>query len=101
MSIKDRLIQFVLRGKDELSPAAEKSGAALDALRQEAEQLGQALDKARDAQGLAQALRQTERAVEQTERSLVQADLQIRELRDALNANPEAAGLQQSLKDAE
>lgn len=101
MSIKDRLIQFVLRGKDELSPAAEKSGAALDALRQEAEQLGQALDKAKDAQGLSKALQQTERAVEQTERSLVQADLQIRELRDALNANPEGAGLQQSLKEAE
>lgn len=101
MSIKDRLIQFVLRGKDELSPAAEKSGAALDALRQEAEQLGQALDKAKDAQGLSKALQQTERAVEQTERSLVQADLQIRELRDALNKSPEGAGLQQSLKEAE
>jgi len=101
MSIKDRLIQFVLRGKDELSPAAEKSEAALDSLRQEAEQLGQALDKAKEAQGLAQALRQTERAVEQTERSLVQADLQIRELRDALNKSPEGAGLQQSLKEAE
>jgi len=98
---KDRLIQFVLRGKDELSPAAEKSGAALDALRQEAEQLGQALDKAKDAQGLSKSLQQTERAVEQTERSLVQADLQIRELRDALNATPEGAGLQQSLKEAE
>jgi len=101
MSIKDRLIQFVLRGKDELSPAAEKSEAALDSLRQEAEQLGQALDKAKEAQGLAQALRQTERAVEQTERSLVQADLQIRELRDALNQTPDGAGLQQSLKEAE
>ncbi|WP_312374274.1 phage tail length tape measure family protein [Stutzerimonas nitrititolerans] len=101
MSIKDRLIQFVLRGKDELSPAAEKSEAALDSLRQEAEQLGQALDQAKGAQGLALALRQTERAVEQTERSLVQADLQIRELRDALNKSPEGAGLQQSLKEAE
>ena len=101
MSMKERLIQFVLRGKDELSPAAEKSGAALDALRQEADQLGQALDKAKDAQGLAQALKQTERAVEQAERSLVQADLQIRELRDALNKSPEGAGLQQSLKEAE
>lgn len=101
MSIKDRLIQFVLRGKDELSPAAEKSEAALDSLRQEAEQLGQALDKAKEAQGLARALRQTERAVEQTERSLVQADLQIRELRDALNQTPDGAGLQQSLKEAE
>ncbi|WP_312960103.1 tape measure protein [Stutzerimonas nitrititolerans] len=101
MSIKDRLIQFVLRGKDELSPAAEKSEAALDSLRQEAEQLGQALDKAKEAQGLARALRQTERAVEQTERSLGQADLQIRELRDALNQTPDGAGLQQSLKEAE
>jgi tape measure domain-containing protein len=101
MSIKDRLIQFVLRGKDELSPEAKKSAEALGKLQEEAERLGKALDSAKDAQGLAKGLEATRRAAEQAERTLVQTDLQIKELRDALNKNPEAAGLQQSLKDAE
>ena len=99
--IKDRLIQFILRGKDELSPEANKSAAALEALREEAEGLGKALDSAKEARGLAKGLESTQRAAEQAERSLVQADLQIKELRDALTAAPESAGLQQSLKDAE
>lgn len=99
--IKERLIQFVLRGKDELSPEANKSAAAIEALREEAEGLGQALDSAKDARGLAKGLESTQRAAAQAERSLVQADLQVKELRDALNKAPEAAGLQQSLKDAE
>lgn len=99
--IKERLIQFVLRGKDELSTEANKGEAALEALREEAEVLGKALDSAKDARGLAKGLESTQRAAEQAERSLVQADLQVKELRDALNKAPEAAGLQQSLKDAE
>ena len=41
--IKERLIQFVLRGKDELSPEAKKSAEALEGVRQEAEVLGKAL----------------------------------------------------------
>jgi tape measure domain-containing protein len=101
VSIKDRLIQFVLRGKDELSPAAKKSAEALAVVSAEAEALGKALDAAKDARGLAKGLESTQRAAEQAERSLVQADLQVKELRDALNKAPEAAGLQQSLKDAE
>lgn len=101
MSVKDRLIQFILRGKDELSPAARQSEEALSNLREEAEQLGQALDAAKDARNLAVGLQQTQRAAEQAERSLVQADLQVKELRDALTAAPGSEGLQQSLKEAE
>lgn len=101
MSIKDRLIQFVLRGKDELSPEAKKSAEALAAVSAEAEELGKVLDSAKDARGLARGLEATQRAAEQAERGLVQADLQIKELRDALNKSPGSAGLEQSLKDAE
>lgn len=101
MAIKDRLIQFILRGKDELSPEAKKSEEAMEQLGEEATRLGQALDSAKDAQGLVNSLKNTSRAVDQTERRLVQADLQIRELREALNAAPGSEGLQQSLKDAE
>ncbi|TRO38556.1 tape measure domain-containing protein [Pseudomonas sp. ALS1131] len=100
-SLKERLIQFVLRGKDELSPAAKKSEEALSSLKDASEQLGQALDTAKDARSLARGLQQTQRAAEQAERSLVQADLQVKELRDALTAAPGSEGLQQSLKEAE
>lgn len=99
--IKDRLIQFVLRGKDELSPEAEKAAEALEALEKEAAALGEALDSSKQAQGLVTGLTQTQRAVEQVERAIVQGDLQIKELREALDKAPESAGLQQSLKDAE
>ncbi len=99
--IKERLIQFVLRGKDELSPAAEKASEAVAELAKESENLAVALDSAKDARGLAKGLASTQNAAAQAERSLVQTDLQIRELRDALTAAPESAGLQQSLKDAE
>lgn len=99
--IKERLIQFVMRGKDELSPEAKKSEEALEGVRLEAEVLGKVLDSAKDARGLAKGLENTQRAATQAERSLVQTDLQIKELRDALTAAPESAGLQQSLKDAE
>lgn len=101
MSIKDRLIQFVFRGKNELSPAAKQSAASMAAVSAEAEVLGKALDSAKDARGLARGLETTQRAAERAESSLVQADLQIKELRDALNKSPGAAGLEQSLKDAE
>lgn len=101
VSIKERLIQFVMRGKDELSSEAKKSEEALEGVRLEAEVLGKALDSAKDARGLVKGLESTQRAATQAERSLVQTDLQIKELRDALTAAPESAGLQQSLKDAE
>ena len=99
--IKERLIQFVLRGKDELSPEAKKSTAALESLREEAEGLGKALDSAMDARGLAKALESTQRAVEQAQRSLEQTEQRVTDLRKALSESPEAAGLQQSLKEAE
>lgn len=100
-SLKERLIQFVLRGKDELSPEAKKSEEALNSLKEASEQLGQALDNAKEAQGLAKALEQTQRAVEVAKRNLGDAEKQVIDLRDALSKTPEAAGLQQSLKDAE
>lgn len=99
--IKDRLIQFILRGKDELSPAAKSSAEALDAVSQEAARLGQALDDAKGAQGLGKALERTVRDVALAQRNLSQAERQVVDLREALNKEPEAAGLQQSLKDAE
>ncbi|WP_079201166.1 tape measure protein [Pseudomonas sp. CC6-YY-74] len=99
--IKDRLIQFILRGKDELSPEAKKSAAALESLREEAEGLGKALDSAKESRGLAKALEATQRTVEQSQRSLEQTEQRVTDLRQALSESPEAAGLQQSLKEAE
>lgn len=99
--LKDRLIQFILRGKDELSPAAKQSAAALDTVRQEAEELGKALDSAKDAQGLAFAFKTTNAAAERAKVELADTELRVKELRDALDEKPDAAGLQQSLKDAE
>ncbi len=99
--LKDRLIQFILRGKDELSPIAKQSAAALDTVRQEAEELGKALDSAKDAQGLAFAFKTTSAAAERARVALADTELRVKELRDALNEKPDAAGLQQSLKDAE
>lgn len=99
--IKDRLIQFILRGKDELSPEAKKSAEALETVSQEAARLGQALDDAKGAQGLGKALERTVRDVALAQRNLSQAEQQVVDLREALNKEPEAAGLQQSLKDAE
>ena len=99
--IKDRLIQFILRGKDELSPEAKKSAAALESLREEAEGLGKALDSAKESRGLAKALETTQRTVEQSQRSLEQTEQRVTDLRKALSESPGASGLQQSLKEAE
>ncbi|MFG3502725.1 tape measure protein [Pseudomonas sp. NPDC047963] len=99
--IKDRLIQFILRGKDELSPAAKKSADALETVRQEAEGLDKALDSAKGARGLVTSLENTRRAASQSEQGLADTERRITELREALSQNPDAAGLQQSLKDAE
>lgn len=99
--IKDRLIQFILRGKDDLSPEARKAAKALEDVQSQSQSLRDEFDRARSARGLAETLKQTQRAAEQAEQALVQNDLQVRELREALNQSPEAAGLAQSLKDAE
>lgn len=99
--IKDRLIQFILRGKDDLSPEARKAAKALEDVQSQSQSLRDEFDRAKSARGLAESLKQTQRAAEQAEQALVQNDLQVRELREALNQSPEAAGLAQSLKDAE
>lgn len=101
MSVKDRLIQFILRGKDELSPAARQSEEALAKLREEADQLGQALDNAKETVGLVQSLTQVRRATEQAQRNLEDAEKQVVDLREALSKTPDAAGLERSLQLAE
>jgi tape measure domain-containing protein len=101
MAIKDRLIQFILRGKDELSPEAKKAAEAIEKLSEESTRLGQELDSAKNAQGLTNSLKNTTRAVEQSERILSQAETQVKELRDALDRSPGSEGLKQSLKQAE
>lgn len=99
--IKDRLIQFILRGKDELSPEAKKSTEALEALRNEATSLNEQLDSAKGERGLVRDMLATQRALEQSQRVLAQTDESIKELRSALDENPGGAGLKQSLKDAD
>ncbi|WP_321346471.1 tape measure protein [Halopseudomonas oceani] len=99
--IKDRLIQFILRGKDDLSPEARKAAKALEDVQSQSQSLRDEFDRAKSARGLAESLKQTQRAAEQAEQALVQNDLQVRELREALNQSPGAAGLAQSLKEAE
>ncbi|WP_437881024.1 phage tail length tape measure family protein [Pseudomonas sp. LRF_L74] len=101
MSIKDRLIQFVLGGKDELSPVANKAAAAVEELSSKASELGAALDSAKEAQGLAKALEFAQRDAEQAKKNLSQTESQVSALREALNKAPGSAGLQQSLKEAE
>lgn len=100
-SIKDRLIQFILGGKDELSPVARKAEESLESLRDEAAALNQQLDGTKGERGLVRDMLATQRALDQSQRVLAQTDESIKELREALNENPGGAGLQQSLKDAE
>ena len=88
--IKDRLIQFILRGKEELSPEARKAAKALADVQSQSQSLRDEFDRAKSARGMAESLKQTQRAAEQAEQALVQNDLQVRELREALNKAPEA-----------
>lgn len=99
--IKERLIQFILRGKDELSPEAKKSAAALEGMKAKAEELGQALDNAKSARGLVTTLEATRRAVEQSAAALEQGEQNIEGLRRALDASPDSEGLKTSLVEAE
>ncbi|SDH49569.1 tape measure protein [Pseudomonas panipatensis] len=96
-----RLIQFVLRGKDEMSPAAQQSTEALEALRAKTNQLNHAMDDAKGARGLVTSLTNTQRAVGLTETSLGRAEATIKDLRDALDKSPASKGLETSLKAAE
>ncbi|WP_446942127.1 hypothetical protein [Pseudomonas aeruginosa] len=84
-----RLIQFVLRGRDELSPAAQQSTEALEGLRTTAANLNRQLDDAKGARGLVTALGTTERAIAQTQTSVQRVDRTIADLREALDRNPD------------
>lgn len=96
-----RLIQFVLRGRDDLSAPAQQATEAMEALRAKTGELNQALDSAKDARGLITGLSNTERAIVQTEKSVVRAETTVQALRDALDKNPGSKGLETSLKAAE
>lgn len=101
MSFKDRLIQFVLRGKDELSPAAKKAAESLSALTKEADELGEALDAAQETRGLVRELQATERNLEQAEAAADRTAKRIETLRKELDEAPKSKGVMASLKEAE
>lgn len=101
MSIKDRLIQFILRGKDELSPEAAKSAEALNKVRQQGEALRAELDKAKGGQGLAVSLRTTGEAAERAQTTLERSERKIERLREELDKSPDSKGLAVSLRETE
>lgn len=99
--IKERLIQVILRGKDLLSPEANKSKKALDELRESGEQLREELDKAKDDNNLVRSLSALEKESERAQKTADRTAAKVVELRDELDKNPDSKGLSQSLKDAE
>lgn len=99
--IKERLIQVILRGKDLLSPEANKSKKALDELRDSGEKLREELDKAKDDNNLVRSLSALEKESERAQKTAERTAAKVTELRDELNKNPDSKGLSQSLKDAE
>lgn len=99
--IKERLIQVILRGKDLLSPEANKSKKALDELRDSGEKLREELDKAKDDNNLVRSLSALEKESERAQKTADRTAAKVVELRDELNKNPDSKGLSQSLKDAE
>lgn len=99
--IKERLIQVILRGKDLLSPEANKSKKALDELRDSGEKLREELDKAKDDNNLVRSLSSLEKESERAQKTADRTAAKVVELRDELNKNPDSKGLSQSLKDAE
>ena len=68
--IKDRLIQFILRGKDEMSPEARKVSKALEDVQSKSQGLRDEFDKAKSAQGLATAFRTTSDAADRVRSTL-------------------------------
>lgn len=101
MSIKDRLIQFVFRGKDDLSPEARKIAEALEKVRKEGESVREELDRAKDAQGLAIAFRTTSEAAERAQATLDRTEKRVEDLRSELDRAPDSKGLATSLREAE
>lgn len=101
MSIKDRLIQYVFRGKNELSPEARKIAEDLDKVRSAGKELSEELDKAKGAQGLAVGLRGASEASERARSTLERTEKRAADLREELNQNPGSKGLAASLRIAE
>src|SRR5690606_15905044 len=101
MAIKDRLIQFILRGKDELSPEAKKVADALSKVSEEGKELTKALDSAKDAQGLARTFRSTGEEAARIRATLERTNKRAAELREELDRAPGSKGLATSLREAE
>lgn len=101
MSIKDRLIQYVFRGKNELSPEARKIAEDLDKVRSAGKELSEELDQAKGAQGLAVGLRGASEAAERAQSTLERTEKRAAELREELSQNPGSKGLADSLRHAE
>ncbi|TKA90400.1 phage tail length tape measure family protein [Halopseudomonas bauzanensis] len=101
MSIKDRLIQYVFRGKNELSPEARKIAEDLDKVRSAGKELSDELDQAKGAQGLAVGLRGASEAAERAQSTLERTEKRAAELREELDKTPGSKGLGTSLRAAE
>ena len=99
--IKDRLIQFILRGKDEMSPEARKVSKALEDVQSKSQGLRDEFDKAKSAQGLATAFRTTSDAADRVRSTLERTEKRAAELRDELERNAGSKGLQISLRETE
>lgn len=99
--IKERLIQVILRGKDLLSPEANKSKEALDNLRSSGEQLREELDKAKEQNNLVRSLNSLEKESERVTKTADRTAQKVEELRAELDKSPDSKGLSQSLKNAE
>ena len=90
MSIKDRLIQFILRGKDEMSPEARKVSKALEDVQSKSQGLRDEFDKAKSAQGLATAFRTTSDAADRVRST---REVQQRGAPDLAEAGAPAGGV--------
>lgn len=101
MSIKDRLIQYVFRGKNELSPEARKIAEDLDKVRGSSKDLAAELDKAKSAEGLARTFRSTGVEAERIRATLERTEKRAAELREELDKAPGSKGLATSLRAAE
>ncbi|MEH6564645.1 MAG: tape measure protein [Halopseudomonas sp.] len=99
--IKDRLIQFILRGKNDLSAPADEAAASLDAVKKSGKGLRDELEKAKTAQGLALALSNTTSQAERVRVTLERTEKRAAELRDELSASPGSKGLEVALQAAE
>ncbi|SEJ58001.1 tape measure domain-containing protein [Pseudomonas linyingensis] len=99
--IKERLIQVVLRGKDELSAEAAKGAEALDELRAVGEELQDSLGKAEGAARLADQLDNTRTMAERAQKAYNKAQEEVEALRRELDAAPSSKGIEAALKGAQ